>query len=166
MPRTRSRAYDAVEQDFLDAIDRLKAGKPQNQELREKVRRGKPIKINIATVAKEAGRARGLIARQDCRYPAIRQLVRIEEGVPGTEPRSRDDVITDLRRQVAELRVQLADAKDHAAHHLDFRSRAERKLAELQGLYERLRKLLAESGGRDQSKVVRLFPEGGDGADA
>jgi hypothetical protein len=159
MPRKRPSAPDQIEQDFLDALDRLKAGRPQNPKLREKVRKGKPVKISISTVAQEAGRARGLIALENCRYPRIRQLVLIESGVPGVEPGNRDDVIANLRAQVAELRTQLADANDHAAYHLDLRTRAERKAADYQSRYERLRRQVDGDLKRGKDRVVALFPE-------
>lgn len=166
MPRKRTNAPDQIEQDFLDALDRLKAGRPQNAKLREKVRKGKPIKVNISTVAREAGRARGLIALENCRYPKIRQLVMIAAGVPGAEPGNRDDVIANLRAQVAELRMQLAQVKDHAAHHLELRTRAERKATDYQSRYERLRQKIEGNLNQAERKVVPLFPGQGDGGDA
>lgn len=166
MPHKRTSAPDQIEQDFLDALDRLKAGRPQNAQLREKVRKGKPVKVNISTVAREAGRARGLIALENCRYPKIRQLVMIAAGVPGAEPGNRDDVIANLRAQVAELRMQLAQVKDHAAHQLELRTRAERKAADYQSRYERLRQKVEGNLNQAGHKVVPLFPGQGDVGDA
>lgn len=158
MPRRRSIAPDQIAQDFLDALERLKSGRPQNSQLREKVRKGRPIKINISTVAQEASRARGLIASENCRYPEVRQQILIAAGVAGTEPGNRDDVIANLRAQVATLRAQLASAKDHAASHFEQRVKAERKAIEYQSLYEMLRKKFRANLKKNESKVVPLFP--------
>src|SRR5271155_963317 len=139
MTRFRTRSLDIIEQDFRDALDRLKMGKPQRPEFRENIRKGNTVKINISTVAKEAGRARGLIARENCRFPAVRQLILIEQGAAGVEPRNRDDVIANLRAQVADLRAKLADSMAHQANHFDRRTKAERKAEDYQDRYERLR---------------------------
>lgn len=162
MPRKRTTAADQIMQDFLDALERLRSGRPQNPQLREKVRKGKPIKINISTVAQEAGRARGLIASENCRYPTVRQHILIACEVPGTEPGNRDDVIANLRAQVATLRSQLASVRDHAASHFDQRIKAERKASKYQSLYEGLRAQLRARQDRNGEKVVALFPHDDD----
>jgi hypothetical protein len=165
MPRRRPKSRDRIEQDFLDAIERLKAGRPQNPVLREKVSKGKAVKINIVTVAREADRARGLIARENCRYPEIRQLVLIEAGAPEVLPRSRDDVIKKLRAEIAELRVKLSQAQEHAAYHLTQRVRAERGSSDYKGRYERLKARVDKDLRVAQGNVVPLFPEDGDDAE-
>lgn len=162
MPRRRPKSRDRIEQDFLDAIERLKAGRPQNPELRDKMSKGKAVKINIATVAQEAHRARGLIARENCRYPEIRQLVLVEAGAPEVMPRNRDDVIKRLRAEVAELRVQLSQAEAHAAYHFAHRVKAERRFSDYKGRYERLKARVERDLKAAQGKVVPLFPEDAD----
>ncbi len=156
MPRRRTKSRDQIEQDFLDAIERLKAGRPQNPELRLKVSKGKTIKINIATVAQEAGRARGLIAKENCRYPEIRQLVLVEAGAPEALPRTRDDVIKKLRLEVAELRVQLSQAEAHAAYHFAQRTKAEKNYSDYKGRYERLRANTDKVCKDNHDKVIHL----------
>lgn len=165
MPRRRPKSRDQIEQDFLDAIERLKAGRPQNPKLREKVSKGKAVKINIATVAQEAGRARGLIAIENCRYPEIRQLVLIEAGAPEVLSRTRDDVIKKLRAEVAELRVQLSQAEAHAAYHFAQRIKAEKSYNDYKGRYERLKAKAENALNSSQGNVVSLFPEDADQAD-
>ena len=123
MPRRREKTNSDVQQDFYDALDRLKSGRPQHPGLRERLRRGKAVKINYATVAQEAGRARGLISKENCRYPEVRQRVLLET-VEVTS--TRDDVITNLRAQVAELRVQLRQAEAHAAYHFAEKMKAQK----------------------------------------
>jgi hypothetical protein len=167
MPRRRSksRARDQIEQDFLDAIERLKAGRPQNPALRDKVSKDKDLKINIATVAKEAGRSRGLIASENCRYPEVRQMVLMEAGAPGIVPGNRDDVIKKLRAEVAELRVRLSQAEAHAADHFEQRIKAEKGHSDYKTRYERLKARVDKDLKPAQGKVVPLFPEDSDHAE-
>lgn len=165
MPRRRTKSRDRIEQDFLDAIERLKNGQPQHPGFREKVRKGKTVKINFATVAKEADRARGLIGRENCRYPEVRQLIMIEAGAIGVVPKSRDDVIKKLRAEIAELRVQVLRAESHAAYHFAQRTKAERGCSDYRGRYERLKAKVERDLKANQGKVVSLFPEDADNAE-
>lgn len=162
MPRRRTKSPDQIEQDFLDAIERLKTGRPQNPALREKVKKGKAVKINISTVAKEAGRARGLIAREQCDYPKVRQLVLMEAGEAGIIPATRDDVIKKLRAEVAELRVMLSQAESHAAYQFAQRIKAEKSCSDYKGRYERLKAKVERDMKTSEGKVVRLFPDDAD----
>lgn len=159
MPRRRANSPDRIKQDFLDAIERLKSGRPQHPELREKGNKGKTIKINILTVAQEAGRARGLIGKENCRYPEVRQLVLLEADATGIVPRSRDDVIKKLRAEIADLRVQLSQAAAHAAYHFAQRTKAEKGHSDYKGRYERLKARLEKDLKANQDKVVPLFAE-------
>lgn len=165
MPRKRPKSRDQIEQDFLDAIERLKAGRPQILELRERLKKGNAVKINISTVAQEAGRARGLIAKENCRYPEIRQLVLMEAGASEVLPKTRDDVIKKLRAEVALLRVQLSQAEAHAAYHFAQRVKAEKSNSEYKGRYERLKARVEKELSKNEGKVVSLFPEDADHAD-
>ena len=165
MPRRRTSSPDRITQDFLDAIERLKDGRPQHPELREKIKSGKSVKINIRNVAKEAGRARGLIGKEDCRYPKIRQLILAEADASGTVPKTRDDVIKKLRMEIAELRVQLSNAEAHAAFHFAQRTTAEKGQRDYKGRYERLKARVNKELKAREGKVVSLFPETGDESD-
>lgn len=159
MRRKRPTNPDQIEQDFLNALQRLKAGQPQNLAFRKKIGLGKSVNINISTVAQEADRARGLIAMEDCRYPKVRQLVLMESGAPGIEPGNRDDVIANLRSQVAELRAELKAVMSHAASHFDLRTKAERRAEDYKTQYERLLRKYKNGTISSQSKVVELYPK-------
>ena len=169
--RSRSRAPNQIEQDFLDAIERLRAGRPQNAELRLwlKEKAGRSVKINISTVAQEAGRSRGLIAKDDCAYPTVRQLILVEKEESGVAPRSRDDVIAKLRTEIAELRAQLASAEAHAAYHFAERIKAEKEAhqaARYRDLYKELQARVGEEKRQStKGKVVPLYPENADHAE-
>jgi chromosome segregation ATPase len=158
MPRRRTKDIDMIEQDFLDALERLQGGRPQNPELRKRLRTGKSVKVNILNVAKEAGRARGLIAEEDCRLPAVRNLVLAAAGREGVQPGNLNDVIKHLRAEVALLRAELADAKKHAAWHLSERHKAESQAQRLQAQLKRIR----ENADQRSSKVIPFYVEGHD----
>lgn len=158
MPRKRVKSRDRIEQDFIDALDRIRDGRPQHPDLREKMRKGKTIKVSFATVALEAGRARGLISKMTCRYPEVRQRILLETGEIAA---SRDDVISSLRAQVADLRVQLKQAEAHAAYHFAMRTKAE-KDAVFKKRYQQLKaRIAADERQRmgSSAKVVPLFLE-------
>lgn len=154
MPRRRAKSRNEVQQDFFDAIDRLKDGRPQHPDLREKLRRGKAVKISFLTVAQEAGRARGLISKENCQYPEVRQRLLLETGETSS---TCDEVIANLRAQVAELRVHLKQAEAHAAYHFAKRTKAERDAAFKQK-YERLQSSSATKQRQTaRAEVIPLF---------
>ncbi|WP_146010276.1 hypothetical protein [Acidimangrovimonas sediminis] len=157
MPKQRGRAPDTIEQDFLDAIERLKAGLPQHPKHKEWLKKRGSVPISISSVAREAGRARGLIAAEDSKYQKVRNLVLLEAGETGIEPGNRQDVIADLRAQVAELRAELRSVRDHAAYHFKMRSEAEKRVQDYRGRYERLQRKVERSAPR--GPVISLFPE-------
>ena len=157
MPRHRRRTPDVIEQDFMDAVDRLKANLPVHPKNRELLKKRGSVPISISSVAREAGRARGLIAGADSRYQRVRNLILAESGEVGVEPGNRNDVIADLRAQVAELRGEVRHAREHAAYHLKMRAEAENRLDELRGRYDRLSRRVNGSSTRDT--VVSLIPK-------
>lgn len=87
-------------QDFVDALERLKDGsKIRNRELRRRAASGK-LRINISTVALEAGHSRTLIATEDSHLLAVRQqiiAVRTGLGNQGQKTRSIEYVRGALR---------------------------------------------------------------------
>lgn len=86
---------DAIRQDFNDAIDRILAGKPVEKNLIEKARSGK-LKLNVSTVAREAGRARSLIARSTGDYCDIRERIEREKETDC----SATDAVTRLKGEL------------------------------------------------------------------
>lgn len=163
-PRNRRRPRDAVEQELMDALERLRHGIPQHPDHKKVLRQKGRVAITVAAVAREANRSRALISHEGCRYPAVRQAVLAEAGIPGVEPGNRADVVAHLRAQVAQLRVELATARDEAAQHLTMRSRAEKRLAEVEKRYRGLTERVRRSDPKD--KIVPLFPEDGDAEQA
>jgi hypothetical protein len=93
------------EQILQEALERVRAMKPQNLELVALARKGK-LKFNVSSVAQEAGVSRTLIGMEGCRYPKIRVQI-IEAKIP---VRKRTDVRTinaDLRAINRELERRL-----------------------------------------------------------
>ncbi len=83
-------SYEGMEKRFLDAIDRLKDGKPLCPELQKKAKAGKLRVGDVSAVALEAGGpdekgvwrglSRTLIGHDNCRYPKVREEVRKGKG--------------------------------------------------------------------------------------
>lgn len=147
-----SRTADA-RQDLEDALDRLSRGKPRCPELVELAKAGK-LRINVATVAEEAGRSRTLIALKNCQFPDIRDRIlqvkhgsaRPEKGVTGIAARLRKENSA-LRQQVEMLRSQQALALSRMLE-------AERETRLVQGDLAR-RRVSADS--RDEPAATRPF---------
>ncbi|HEX4895752.1 MAG TPA: hypothetical protein VFV11_05415 [Solimonas sp.] len=143
MGRTKREECDpAIEREFLEALLRLEAGSPTHPDLiaRAKAHR---LKINFSTVAKEAGRARGLIAVEDSQYVNARKQV-LAKMRPATPETSSVNVIADLRKRVADLERQLAEADSVNA---TLMLRVHEVAAELQRAKEHVARLRA---ARDQ----------------
>jgi hypothetical protein len=86
-------SYEGMEKRFLDAMERLKEGKPLCPELQKKAKAGK-LRVDVTAVALEAGGpdgkgawrglSRTLIGHDGCRYPKAREEIRKgKEGEPG-----------------------------------------------------------------------------------
>jgi hypothetical protein len=153
MPRLKTEAppQDPIEQDFLDAIERLRESEPKNKKLKALKAKG-TLKINFANVALEAGRSRTLIAVETgCRYPRVRELIKQAKTGHYGLPTTLNEVIVRLRAENAELRVQLKMHKAIVLAHFNARDKAEREADRERAAASRLRKEIAESG-----KVVQM----------
>jgi len=137
MPRkkTNLQPVDAIEKAFLDAIERLIAGKPNNSGLQTAQAKGK-LKMNISNVALEAGHSRTLIAYKGCKYPRVRDKIRILLS-DQPAPNSASEVLTRLREENATLQLRLQQTISHNAalirrmHVLDQQLKAEKIKATL-----------------------------------
>lgn len=107
-------AKNAIEQSFLDALERIRAGAPKNAELAKRAKRG-TLKVSIAVVAQEAGRSRTHISHDGCAYPAVREEVLKLKSPPQEEPTSMAEINRRLRRENAELRHTVKVARDSMA---------------------------------------------------
>lgn len=98
-----------IERDCDAAIERLRQGIPQHPDLKEKVAAGKPCKINVSNVAKEAGHSRNTLYE---RYPEVLKKINDATSLsnqPGNviTPQGR---ITELRQTKAQLEQEKRDA--------------------------------------------------------
>jgi hypothetical protein len=96
---------DPIEQDFLDALDRLEGGVPLDPKLAKQAKLG-TLKINVSVVAQEAGHSRTLIGHDGCKYPRIRTRITTLKA-PITPTTNAETVIRHLREENAELRRKL-----------------------------------------------------------
>lgn len=136
--RKRSRpSLDQIERDFNDAIDRLIARTPQNGYLRDLASKGL-LKINSQTVSMEAGRSRTLISLENCRLPRIRdRIVALNKKRPYSRRQGYAAEASELRREIAELKDQLASALEGQAQHFLAREDAEREAAKWRDAFRR-----------------------------
>ncbi|MBF59545.1 MAG: hypothetical protein CME80_17790 [Halomonas sp.] len=144
MGQRRHKPHETIEQDFLDALQRIIDGRPHHPEHRALVKKRLPLKISFSSVAREAGRARGLIAKEDTKYASVRQKIFEAMEDPHTEPSSVGAANAMLRITIAELRQELKAAKDDALEAHDRWSKSERLAERYKAEAERLRAEIAK----------------------
>lgn len=93
-----------IEKDYLDALERLVNNAPTHPKLKAKSMKG-ALKINVSTVALEAGRSRTSIATQDCKFPDIRARI-IEHMKPVEKANNLTDVINTLRSKHRDIHIE------------------------------------------------------------
>lgn len=141
---------DPIEQDFLKALQRLVEGKPQNKTLKASAKAGK-LKINVVSVALEAGRSRTLIALENCRYPKVREAVKLAQGGKKSLPTTYTQLIENLRADLATVKAERHLLQIKMADHVLARRKAEVNSKRDAAEASRLRKLVV-----DYEKVVHL----------
>lgn len=115
MPRkkTELQPVDSIEQAFLEAIERLITGKPNNPRL-QTAAAARKLKFNISNVAVEAGHSRSLIAYKGCKYPRVLDRIRtLLSNQPA--PDSASAVLARLREENAALQLRLQQSISHNA---------------------------------------------------
>jgi hypothetical protein len=107
-----------MEKRFLDAIERLRQGKPLCRELQKKAKVGK-LGCGPSAVALEAGGpdekgvwrglSRTLIGHDNCRYPKVREKIREgKEGEPGEyDLKNVNSKLREKNRQLEKMNKQL-----------------------------------------------------------
>lgn len=123
-PVENLRETDPIEKDFLDALQRLIEGKPTHKKLKAKAREDR-LKVNASNVALEAGRSRTLIALEDCRYPKVREAVRLAQGGKKAEPTTYTQLIASLRADLATVKAEKRLLETTMADHVLARRKAE-----------------------------------------
>lgn len=141
---------DPIEQDFLEALQRLVEGKPHNKKLKASAKAGK-LKVNTVSVALEAGRSRTLIALENCRYPKVREAVKLAQGGKKALPTTYTQLIENLRADLATVKAEKRLLETKMADHVLARRKAEVSSRRDAAEASRLRKLVVEL-----EKVVHL----------
>lgn len=78
MPLSNSaEPLDPIEQDFMNALQRLLDGNPCNHTLKASLKKKGKLSVNALNVALEAGHSRTLISMDKCRYPKVREAIRL-----------------------------------------------------------------------------------------
>ncbi len=122
--RDALRMPDPIEQDLLDALQRLVEGKPTHKTLKAKAQEGR-LKVNASNVALEAGRSRTLIALEDCRYPKVREAVKLAQGGKKALPTTYTQLIAGLRADLATVKSEKRLLETAMAEHVLARRKAE-----------------------------------------
>jgi len=148
------RKPDPIEQDLLDALQRLVEGKPTQKALQAKAKAG-TLKVNTSNVALEAGRSRTLIALEDCRYPKVREAVTLAKGGKKALPTTYTQLISSLRADLATVKAERRLLETTMADHVLARRKAEVHARRDAAEAARLRKQVLEL-----EKIVHL-PRGG-----
>ena len=125
------------------ALQRLVEGKPLDKTLKEGALRGK-LKINFLSVAREAGRSRTLIALEDCRYPKVREAVKLAQGSKRAPPTTNTQLIEHLRADLATVNAEKRLLETKMAGHVLARRAAEIKSRKDLAEVVRLRELIGE----------------------
>lgn len=154
----KARKPDPIEQDLLDALQRLVEGKPTHRILKGKAKEGK-LKVNKSNVAMEAGRSRTLIALENCRYPKVREAIELAEGgKKALPPRTFTQIIENLRADLATVKAEKRLLEATMADHVLARRKAEVHARRDSAEAARLRRQVVEL-----EKVVHLPHRGAAG---
>jgi len=113
MPKTNSSRGDSIELELLAALDRLKAGVPKNRKLLILAKQN-ALKVNVTTVAQEAGRSRTLIGHSNCPYPHVRNRILAMRRGQG-EPTRLQDVLANKRQETVRLKRDVQNLASHCA---------------------------------------------------
>jgi len=146
-------SQDPMECDFIDAIARLRDGKPRNKELRTKAKEG-ILKINATNVALEAGHSRTFISLKDCRYPTVRALLaqyKKEKNSGDSFATTHTELINKLRYEKAQLIAKVKSYQAEAAVHFLARKKVEKLLSQ-----DRATAARKARNSREQVKVVPI----------
>lgn len=160
MPKLKPQAppLDEIERDFIDALNRLKDGKPKNKKNRAVLEKKGVVRINASTVALEAGRSRTYIGMDSCRYPRVRSLVEAAKEQKGSLPTTHTELINRLRADKVELTRRLKLYQAEVTHHFLARTAAERDAANARAELARVKKNIVD---RERIRPIAPTKKGG-----
>lgn len=111
--KIKTNRNNSIEGDFLNALDRLKAGKPLNKDLCALAKAG-GLRITVSSVAKEAGRSRTLIGHAKCEYPHVRDKILAVRNGDG-EPTRLQDILARKRQETTQLKREMQNLISYCA---------------------------------------------------
>jgi len=154
MPRRRERPTSGqVEREFMEALQRLVDGQPADPDLAKKARSG-TLKINVSTVAEEAGRSRTLVSHDGCAYPRVRAAV-LSYAKPPAKVTSKVEINRRLRKENAELRRSIKLARETTVAVIRRMERVKHE-ADREVLAAQRR---AQRGNRDPNEIAGVRPK-------
>lgn len=122
----------AARRDLENALERLIDGKPKHRKLRA-LAAAKKLRINVLSVALEAGRSRTLIGSNDCRFPDIRKRILQRNHVDELPVTTVTKLVSSLRATNAQLRAEIKALRSQQALILARLLEAEREATARQG---------------------------------
>ena len=146
MTRREDAAYTPQERAFLDAIERILAGKPKNPDLQPCAvgRKRQKLKLTVANMALEAGYARTYVYKNA--DAMARVMRRFEEVTKPRQPASTTaDLLTRLRQDNARLKRERDLAIDVTRRWMQEADARNERIEALERMVERLTK---ENGAR------------------
>lgn len=135
---------DPIEQAFMDALQRLVDGKPIRKTLKALLKKKGKLPVNAVNVALEAGHSRTLIAMDECRYPKVREAIRLAKGSKTAQPTTYTQLIQNLRADLAKVKAQNKLLQVQIAAHFMARMTAEETARNKEKVVAQLRKELLE----------------------
>lgn len=137
-------AHDPIEQDFMNALQRLLDGKPTEKKLKALLKQKGKLPLNAVNVALEAGHSRTLISMDVCRYPKVREAIRIAKGDKTAGPSTYTQLIQNLRTDLAQAKAEKKLLQVQIGVHFTARMTAEENAKRLERVVAQLRKELLE----------------------
>jgi len=142
-----------VERELVEALQRLVDRRPQDPNLAQKAQRG-TLKINVSSVAKEAGRSRTLLSHGRCAYPQVRAAI-LNYRNPPNQATSMAEINRRLRGENAELRRSIKLAREAMAAMVRRMERVKNE-ADREVLAAQRRE---QRGNRDPNEIAGVRPD-------
>lgn len=142
---------DPIERDFMDALERLVQGKPTHKALKDLLKKKGKLPVNGVNVALEAEHSRTLISMDSCRYPKVREAIRLAKVGKTNEPQNYRQLVQNLRAALAEEKATNKLLHLQVQVHFTARKTAEEKARNAERVAAQLKKEVAKL-----SRVVHL----------
>lgn len=135
---------DAYERDFMVALQSLVEGRPTKKILKDLLRKKGRLPINAVNLAIEAGHSRTLIAMENCKYPRVREALKLARVGRTAEPTTYTQLIQNLRADLAQEKSHRKLLQLQMSEQFTARMRAEESVKRADKLISKLRKEIFE----------------------